>query len=114
MPKPELEFFDPDSVPWEREPIDGLYSRVLARDPDTGSYTRMLRFEPDTDTSPMGVQRHDYWEEVWIVSGTLRDVSLGETFRAGMYACRPPGMAHGPWISEDGCVTFEVRTMARR
>ncbi len=32
-----------------------------------------------------------------------------QTFGAGMYACRPPGMPHGPWHSPDGCLTFEVR-----
>jgi hypothetical protein len=30
-----------------------------------------------------------------------------------MYACRPPGMKRGPWISKDGCTTFEVRYYAR-
>jgi hypothetical protein len=111
MPKPELEFFDPDSLPWASESIRGLQSKVLARDPDSGSYTRLLKFEPGTDTSPMGVQRHDFWEEVWIVSGTLDDLELDRTFGAGMYACRPPGMDHGPWTSKDGCVTFEIRTV---
>ncbi|MED5569770.1 MAG: cupin, partial [Chloroflexota bacterium] len=27
----------------------------------------------------------------------------------GMYACRPPGMPHGPYLSPIGCTTFEVR-----
>ncbi len=27
----------------------------------------------------------------------------------GMYACRPPGMKHGPYRTETGCVTLEVR-----
>jgi hypothetical protein len=26
-----------------------------------------------------------------------------------MYACRPPGMKHGPYRTEGGVVTFEVR-----
>ena len=112
MGKPELEFFDPDRIGWEPEPVEGLYAKTLARDLDSGSYTRMLKFEPGTDTSPMGVQQHNFWEEVWIVSGALRDLRLNETFRAGMYACRPPGMPHGPWISDEGCVTFEIRTAA--
>lgn len=111
MPKPEREFFDPGQIDWKSEPVDGLSSKILASDPDTGSHTRMLKFGPHTDTSPLGVQKHDFWEEVWIVSGSLRDLRLGETFTAGMYACRPPGMNHGPWVSEDGCLTFEVRTV---
>jgi hypothetical protein len=26
-----------------------------------------------------------------------------------MYACRPPGMPHGPWTAPTGCLTFELR-----
>jgi hypothetical protein len=71
--------------------------------------TRQLRFEPGTDTSDNGVLTHDFWEEVYILEGDLTDLRLGETFTAGMYACRPPGMEHGPWSTQSGCLTFEVR-----
>ena len=111
MPKPEFEFFDPEGViPWENIPeVAGLKQRILSRDPETGDYTRMLRFEPGTDTTPMDVQRHDFWEEVWIIDGSFYDIPLDKTFTKGMYACRPPGMPHGPWRSVDGCTTFEIR-----
>ena len=46
---------------------------------------------------------HDYWEEVMILSGELTDLTLGKTFTSGMYACRPPGMRHGPYVSAGGC-----------
>ena len=111
MPKPEYEFFDPEAIPWR--PVDGappgLAERVLSRDPETGDVTRLLRFEPGTDTSPLGVQRHDFWEEVWILEGALHDLSLDQTFTKGMYACRPPRMPHGPWRAPEGCTTFEIR-----
>jgi hypothetical protein len=55
------------------------------------------------------VQRHDFWEELWLVEGAIHDLTLDQTFTAGMYACRPPGMAHGPWVSPGGAITFEVR-----
>jgi hypothetical protein len=110
MGKQELEFFDPDLIPWEPEAdIEGLYSKTLAHDPDTGSYSRLLKFLPGCDTSPAGGQRHPHGEEIWIVSGSIHDLTLDKTFTAGMYACRPPGMAHGPWHSPEGCITFEVR-----
>ncbi len=111
MAKPEFEFFPAGDVPWTRCAGDaaGLDERVLARDPEAGTATRILRFAPGTDTSPNGVQRHDFWEEVYILEGSFHDVTLGKTFTAGMFACRPPGMAHGPWTSEEGCLTFEVR-----
>lgn len=111
MPKPEMEFVFPEGkFTWTPvEGVEGLKEIVLAKDEDTGDYTRILQFAPGTDTSPLGTQRHDFWEEVWIVSGAIHDIGLDETFSAGMYACRPPKMAHGPWRSPDGCMTFEVR-----
>lgn len=30
-------------------------------------------------------------------------VTLGKIFAPGMYACRPPGMRHGPYLSGGGC-----------
>jgi ChrR Cupin-like domain len=112
--KPELEFFDTDSVAWTAvEPgVLGLTERILATDRSTGTATRMLRFDAGTDTSPLGVVTHDFWEEVYILSGDLHDLTLDEVFTQGMYACRPPGMRHGPWRSTEGCVTFEVRYRA--
>jgi hypothetical protein len=113
--KPQREFARADDLDWT--PVDGpatgLSERILARDPDTGAATRMLRFAPGTDTTANGVQVHDFTEEVYILSGSLHDLTLGETFGAGMYASRPPGMRHGPWRTDDGCVTFEVRYYAR-
>jgi hypothetical protein len=89
--------------------VPGLFERILSGDPDTGDYTRCLYLEPGCDTSAMGVQRHEFWEEVWIISGSFHDISLDQTFTAGMYACRPPGMPHGPWRTREGCSTFEIR-----
>ena len=111
MPKPEYEFFDDGKVDWTRcaGDVAGLDERILAADDQQGVATRMLRFQPGTDTTPNGVQVHDFWEEVYILTGSFTDLNLGKTFTAGMYACRPPGMPHGPWVSEDGCTTFEAR-----
>jgi hypothetical protein len=109
--KPEAEFFPTSHVEWTRVPgkAAGLYERVLARDEASDVATRILRFEPGCDTSPNGIQCHDFWEEVYILEGSIHDITLDERFAAGMYACRPPGMRHGPWRSPDGCMTFEVR-----
>ena len=32
----------------------------------------------------------------------------GEPFEAPTYACRPPGVHHGPFKSERGCVLYEI------
>ena len=112
MPKPEREFFPVDDVPWtpaQAGTVAGLHERILAADPATGVATRMLRFDPGTNTSAAGPQVHPFWEEVYIVQGSLHDLTLDQTFAEGTYACRPPGMSHGPWVAPHGCLTFEVR-----
>jgi hypothetical protein len=115
VPKPEYEFFDPLAAPHPRwRPVAGdatgqLQELVLADEQGTGAFTRLLRFPPGVDTSASGTLTHDVWEEVWILEGSLHDLRLGQTFTQGMYACRPPGMPHGPWRSAGGCLTLEVR-----
>lgn len=110
MPKSELEFFDPSGIPSQGiGDIQGLSEKILSRDEETGDYTRLLFFGPGTDTTPMGPQVHDFWEEVWIIEGSIYDITLQQNFTAGMYACRPPGMPHGPWRSSEGCRTVEFR-----
>ena len=111
MPKPEHEFFDTTALGFTQcaGNVDTLTEAILASDPDTSVASSLMRFAPGTDTTPNGVQTHDCWEEVYIVEGSITDLRLNETFTAGMYACRPPGMPHGPWRSDDGCLTFQVR-----
>jgi hypothetical protein len=112
MAKPEREFFPVSDVPWTAVfpgVVDGLHERILSTDATSGVATRMLRFDPGTNTSAAGPQSHDFWEEVYILDGALHDLTLQQTFAKGTYACRPPGMRHGPWTAPEGCLTFEVR-----
>ncbi|MGH2355589.1 MAG: cupin domain-containing protein [Chloroflexota bacterium] len=119
MAKPDLEFFDPlaaDQPGWRTVAGDAtghLRELILSQDVEGGTFSRLLRFPPGIDTSANGTLAHDVWEEVWIVEGTLHDLRLDRTFTRGMYACRPPGMPHGPWRSDEGCLTFEVRYRTR-
>jgi hypothetical protein len=82
---------------------------VLAQDASGTCTTALVRWAPGTDTSGQGVARHDFWEEVYLLEGSLHDLTLNETFSKGTYACRPPDMPHGPWTSVDG-VTMPVFT----
>lgn len=105
MLKPELEFHEPP-VGWRKLTGDGkhgIWEQMLAADPLSGDSTLLQRYEPGAATIASGVIVHDYWEEVMILSGELTDVTLGKTFTPGMYACRPPGMRHGPYVSSVGC-----------
>jgi hypothetical protein len=116
MAKPEIEFSALEAIPWTPVPggVEALAERILARDPGTGVATRLLRWAPGADTSTNGVLVHDFWEEIYILEGSVHDLRLNRTFTRGMYACRPPGMPHGPWRSPEGCLMFEVRYYARK
>lgn len=111
MSRPEVEFIDYQSIEAERieGPVKGLLQRVISQDAKMESLVRILEFEPGTDTSANGVQVHDYWEELYIIDGSVIDLTLNKEFTKGMVASRPPGMEHGPWKSTNGCTMFEVR-----
>ncbi len=99
---------------WTPAQLPGLFERILSTDVATGTSTRVLRFDPGVDTSSAGPQAHPFWEEVYILEGSLHDLTLNRTFPSGTYACRPPGMPHGPWRAPAGCLTLEVRYMLER
>lgn len=116
--KPHLEFHSLDmSTGWETPPgyPAGIKQKILAGALDEagkkGNRTRLLSFEPGVYTTSPFV--HDYWEEVFLVSGDLivgsdeRGVG-GEKFEGSTYACRPPGAYHGPFKSETGCLLLEI------
>ncbi len=112
MPKEELEFSGHEHMEWCPVPgskIKGIYEKILAGDPKTDDYTRLMKMDAGVDSSPNGEQIHTFWEEVYILEGSLIDLRLNQEFKAGTYACRPPGMVHGPWRSPNGCITFECR-----
>jgi hypothetical protein len=85
----------------------GVQEKILSHDTAAGDVTRLLRFDAGVETpDPI---THDFWEEVWILEGEMVDVGKGQTFSAGMYACRPPGMVHGPYRVPRGCMMLEMR-----
>ncbi|MEM4303251.1 MAG: cupin domain-containing protein [Candidatus Caldarchaeum sp.] len=108
LSKPAKEFFDTDSIVWEPvEQMPGAFQKILSRDSNTGSYTRLVKFLPGFENYDVLV--HDFWEEVYIIKGYIIDKTLKKTFNEGMYACRPPGMKHGPYSSPAGALLIEFR-----
>jgi len=89
----------------------GLDIKILADDLDevgkTGARTRLVRFAPGAATQAPLV--HDYWEEVFLLSGSLAADDDALAAAAPSYACRPPGTPHGPFRSTSGCVMLEVQ-----
>ena len=108
----EFEFFPVADLPWTPAG-EGVAERVLSRG-EGPTLTRMTRWLPGLDTSGAGVITHDFHEEVYLLSGDLTDLTLGRTFGPGHYASRKPGMPHGPYRTDSGCVMFEVRTPGSR
>ena len=104
--KSEHEFFAVDQVPWTVAG-PGITQRVLSSDPEDGTLTRLARWAPGTQTADE-VIRHEYFEEVYLLEGSITDLTLGQTFTVGYYAARRPGMPHGPYRTDDGCTMLEI------
>lgn len=102
---------------WEGIPqTDGFFSKLLSSDFDEararGYRTRLVRvvaggetFEPFT---------HAYWEEVYLLEGTLVSKLDATVHEAQAYVIRPPGTPHGPFVSHTGCLMLEMQYFADR
>jgi hypothetical protein len=104
----EFHTLDMDSG-WEALPgyPEGIAQKVLSGEIDEtakrGSRTRLLKFAPGEYTTKPFV--HDYWEEVFLVTGDLtvgndEHGKGGTAYQPFTYACRPPGAYHGPFRSD--------------
>lgn len=110
MAKKEIEFTDCQTAfAWQTVEGDlhGLKEKILSIDPETGNCSRLVEF-------PKGFEgketlSHSFWEEIYILEGYFFDVQKNLTSRQGFYACRPPGMIHGPYRTPEGCIAFETR-----
>ena len=101
-------------TPYERFPSEpagqaGITHRIAAKASDGIGIVHVVEYEPGVVTNS-GVQCHEFWEYVYIIDGSMIDLTLNQEFTAGSVAVRPPGMKHGPWrIPEGGCRLFEVK-----
>ncbi|OJY38435.1 MAG: cupin [Rhizobiales bacterium 65-9] len=93
---------------------DGIKQKIIAGGIDEkagkGNRTRLLKFEPGVYTVSPFV--HAYWEEVFLLEGDLivgndANGEGGTRFTGYTYAVRPPGVYHGPFKSEKGCILLE-------
>jgi hypothetical protein len=102
---------------WETLPgyPQGIQQKILSGALDEasgrGSRSRLLRFAAGVYTTKPFV--HEYWEEVFLVSGDLtvgndESGNGGQAYQPFTYACRPPGAVHGPFKSINGCILFEI------
>lgn len=111
--KPQSDLHLADSIPWT--PIgenassakgEGITEKILSIDPDNpDNCTRLVLLKKGVKT---GVVTHPFWEEVWVLQGTLIDEGNGVTGGVGAYCCRHPGMPHGPFVIPEDTITFEI------
>jgi len=103
------------SLPDGYEPDALAEEKILSGDLDyankRGSRTRLLRFKPGFITQRPFT--HDYWEEVLMIEGDMTVAhdgtgKGGDKFEGVTYAVRPPGAAHGPFMSEGGALLLEI------
>ena len=98
---------------WETPPgyPDGIEQKIVSGRLDEtnkrGIRSRLLRFRPGAASTETFV--HEYWEEVMLMSGDLKvGIDYEESFEPYTFACRPPGVHHGPFKSDGGCLLFEI------
>jgi hypothetical protein len=102
---------------WEAIPgTNGITQKPLSGNFDEanlkGYRTRCVRVAPGGETDDPFV--HTYWEEVFVLEGTLSSKADGSSVTAPAYVIRPPGTPHGPIFSEEGCTLIEFQYFADR
>ena len=117
--KPQSDMHPVDDTPWT--PIGagassakgkGVTEKILSIDPDNPDYcSRLVKLEKGFKNTE--VQRHPFWEEVWLIKGKILDKGTNEIHGADYYACRHPGMPHGPVEVLEEAMTFEVHYMPK-
>ena len=91
--------------------VPGIWQNILSDDRDpatrTGKRTRLLRLDPGVQTPE--AHAHDYWEEIYVISGSMIEgFETAETrITAPAYACREPGYTHGPVRTDETCLLIE-------
>jgi len=115
MPRRNIDFADLDLTsgfaPREGG-VGGIWEKVLGDDLDPaanrGTRTRLLRLDAGVQTP--AAHAHDYWEELYVLSGSLLVADAKGEYRrvaAPAHACREPGFMHGPVRTDEACLLIE-------
>ena len=112
--KPQSDLQSNDGIPWTEMPAnttlatgEGVVEKLLSLDPNNrDNHTRLVRLPKGFRSKES--QTHPFWEEVYIVKGTLIDEGNKVTAAEGSYCCRHPGMPHGPFYCPEEVIAFEV------
>ncbi|KAK6198848.1 uncharacterized protein RJT21DRAFT_51626 [Scheffersomyces amazonensis] len=102
----QVEFHIPEDHWVAVEGLKGVYNKILNEDKKIGRVSLLQRYDAGAFTND--IANHSYFEEVYLIEGSLHDKSLNETFVKGSYAYRHPGMIHGPYKSTEGCIMLVI------
>ena len=114
----EFHAVDLDGDGWHSPPgyPPGIEQKILAGSLDevnkTGSRTRLLRFAPGAYTDG-AIRARLLGRGLSDLGGPHRrrrepGRNAHRSFAPNTYACRPPGIYHGPFKSEKGCLLLEL------
>ncbi len=117
--KPQSDLHSIEDIPWTEiseitsgDKGPGITERILSHDPANRDYgTRLVKLAKGFRSTE--TVTHPFWEEIFILKGTVIDKGNKITAKAGYYACRHPGMPHGPLYAPEEVITFEVRYMPK-
>ncbi|KAH7697124.1 hypothetical protein AAVH_35795 [Aphelenchoides avenae] len=106
----QLELHTPNPDDWKPITAYGCkgISEIILNGEPNGRRTILQRW--DAGASSPHVSAHPYYEEIYVIEGSLTDRTLGKTFGAGSYAYRYPRMPHGPYDTENGCTMLVLCT----
>lgn len=106
-----VEFVNPHiEYTWTAEPNfkeEGVTETIFYKDENTGTYCRFLSLPPGFRSGVTLL--HDFDEIVYIISGTMTNERLNQSYPAGSVAFFPAGIKHGPLNAPDGVLALEFR-----
>ncbi|KAF9074368.1 hypothetical protein BDP27DRAFT_1316957 [Rhodocollybia butyracea] len=104
-PRPKQGASATEAYPWHSI-APGIWEHQLNFS-NPGESSVVQWFEPNAKSPSNDVITHDYIEEVILIEGSLRDLTLEQEWGPGAYAYRLPGMPHGPYQAGiHGCLEF--------
>ncbi|CAF0919383.1 unnamed protein product [Adineta steineri] len=92
------EFYIPDVPPFPLENSSKIIITQLSEETSIQTWPPGFKTGDDIIT-------HTFYEEVYLLDGSITDLSLNKTFGKGYHAWRNPQMKHGPYQADQnlGC-----------
>ena len=87
---------------WQESGTAGFLIKPLYEDAASGERTWLMRVEPGAEAPS---HTHDEFEQIYVIEGSFHDDE--NTYRAGDFAIRAPGVAHSAG-SETGALVMLV------